>query len=174
MAERRPWRAVYGDLFRFTTTDLRDLHVAIMAAFEQAAVLAPALNLEQVRTAVAGTGWDEPLDDDGLQRALASLTGWGLLEATQDHTARYVTPEEFERRNLQWSLTALGEAAVGGVLNALDALRHAVRSGLAGRTPSPLGGAAGLQLHARRVGAARWSRAAEQRPDRRRSRRAWC
>lgn len=126
MVDRRPWRLVDGDLFRFTTTDLRDLHVAIMAAFEQAAVLAPALNLDQVRAALTDSGWDEPVDDDGLQRALASLTGWGLLEATQDHSARYVTPEEFERKNLQWSLTARGEAAVGGVLHALDALRHAV------------------------------------------------
>lgn len=48
------------------------------------------------------------------------------MEATQDHSARYATPEEFERRNLQWSLTAKGEAAIGGVLYAIEALRHAV------------------------------------------------
>ncbi|MGQ0521116.1 MAG: TIGR02677 family protein [Actinomycetota bacterium] len=126
MAERRPWRVVDADLFRFTTTDLRDLHVAVMAAFEQAAVLAPALNLDQVRAALAATGWDEPTDDQSLQRTLESLTGWGLLDATQDHAARYGTPEEFERRNLQWSLTPRGEAAVSGVLHALDSLRHAV------------------------------------------------
>ncbi|MGI8685188.1 MAG: TIGR02677 family protein [Acidimicrobiales bacterium] len=126
MAERRPWRVVDADLFRFTTTDLRDLHLAVMGAFEQAAVLAPALNLDQVRAALAATGWDEPTDDEALQRALASLTGWGLLDATQDHAARYGTPEEFERKNLQWSLTPRGEAAVGGVLHALDSLRHAV------------------------------------------------
>lgn len=126
MAERRPWRVVDADLFRFTTTDLRDLHMAVMAAFEQAAVLAPALNLDQVRAALAATGWDEPTDDQGLQRTLESLTGWGLLDATQDHAARYGTPEEFERKNLQWSLTPRGEAAVSGVLHALDSLRHAV------------------------------------------------
>ena len=126
MAERRPWRAVDGELFRFTTTDLRDLHMAIMAAFEQAAVLAPALNHDQVRAALVAAGWDEPTGDEALQRALASLTGWGLLDATQDHAARYGTPEEFERKNLQWSLTARGEAAVGGVLHALESLRHAV------------------------------------------------
>jgi hypothetical protein len=124
--ERRPWRVVDAELFRFTTTELHDLHVAVMAAFEQAAVLAPALNLDQVRTALAAGGWDEPTDDDTLQRALASLVGWGLLDATQDHAARYGTPEEFERKNLQWSLTARGEAAVAGVLHALDSLRHAV------------------------------------------------
>lgn len=41
-----------AELFRFTTTELRELHVAVMAAFEQSAVLAPALNLEGVRAAL--------------------------------------------------------------------------------------------------------------------------
>jgi uncharacterized protein (TIGR02677 family) len=97
-----------------------------MTAFEQTAVLAPALNLDQVREAIRRIGWDDPLDDDGLQRALAALVGWRLLEATQDHSARYTTPEEFERKNLQWSLTPRGEAAIAGVLHALESLRHAV------------------------------------------------
>lgn len=122
--ERRPWRAVDADLFRFSTTDLRDLHVAIMVALEQAAVLAPALNIDQIHSAMTVAGWDEPTTDDALHAALRSLTGWGLLEATQDHSARYTTPEEFERRNLQWSLTPRGEAAVTGLLHAVDALRH--------------------------------------------------
>ncbi|HYX45106.1 MAG TPA: TIGR02677 family protein [Acidimicrobiales bacterium] len=126
MGEHRPWRTVDGDLFRFTTTELRELHLAVMAAFEQSAVLAPALNLDQLRTALSGAGWDEPVDDDTLDRALGSLTGWGLLEATQVHAARYATPEEFERKNLQWSLTPRGEAAVTGVLHTLESLRHTV------------------------------------------------
>jgi uncharacterized protein (TIGR02677 family) len=126
MPELRVWRGVDPDLFRFATTDLRDLHLALMAAFEEAAVLAPALNLDATRTALAAAGWDEPLDDDALQRSLTSLVGWGLLEATQDHAAHYATPEEFERKNLQWSLTVRGEAAIGGVLHALESLRHAV------------------------------------------------
>lgn len=124
--ERRLWRSVDADLFRFTTTELHDLHLAVMFAFEQAAVLAPALGLEQIRTALAGVGWDDPVPDEILHRALASLTGWQLLEVTQDHAARYATPEEFERKNLQWSLTQRGEAAVSGVLHALGSLRHAV------------------------------------------------
>jgi uncharacterized protein (TIGR02677 family) len=122
--ESRPWRAVDADLFRFSTTDLREMHVAIMFALEQAAVLAPALNLDEVRTALAAAGWDEPTSDEALQAALRSLTGWRLLEATQDHSARYSTPEEFERKNLQWSLTPRGEAAVSGLLRAVEALRH--------------------------------------------------
>ncbi len=124
--ERRLWRGVDADLFRFTTTELQDLHLAVMFAFEQAAVLAPALGLDQIRTALRGVGWDDPIPDEVLQRALASLTGWQLLEVTQDHAARYATPEEFERKNLQWSLTQRGEAAVSGVLHALNSLHHAV------------------------------------------------
>lgn len=126
MAERRPWRQVDGDLFRFTTTELRELHVAVMSAFHEAAVLAPALNLDQVRGALAAAGWDEPLTDDALQQTLESLVRWRLLDATQDHGAQYATPEEFERKNLQWSLTHRGESAIGGVLHALDSLRRAV------------------------------------------------
>jgi uncharacterized protein (TIGR02677 family) len=123
---KRPWRRVDPDLFRFTTTDLRDLHVAVMAAFEEAAVLATALNLDQVRSAVLALGWDEPLRDETLQSTLTALTGWNLLEATQDHSARYSTPEEFERKNLQWSLTPRGEAAISGLLYTLDSLRAAI------------------------------------------------
>ena len=126
VAETRPWRTVDPELFQFTTTALSSLHVAVMSAFEQSAVLSPALNLDQVRVALVRSGWDEPTDDDALQRTLASLTGWRLLEATQDHSARYSTPEEFERKNLQWSLTQRGEAAIAGVLGAVAALRHAV------------------------------------------------
>jgi uncharacterized protein (TIGR02677 family) len=117
---------VDADLFRFTTTDLQDLHLAIMTAFEEAAVLAPSLGLDEVRSALRRVGWDDPIADEILQRALTSLAGWQLLEVTQDHAARYATPEEFERKNLQWSLTERGEAAVSGVLRAVDALRHAV------------------------------------------------
>lgn len=124
--ERRPWRVVDADLFRFATTDLRSLHVALMTAFEQAAVLAPALNLDQVRAALTSVGWDHPLTDEAVQSALGQLNVWGLLDVTQDHSARYSTPEEFERKNLQWSLTARGDAAIAGLLHALESLRQTV------------------------------------------------
>ena len=113
-------------MFRFTTTDLRELHTAVLAVFDDAAVLQPALRLEQVRGALDQVGWDEPLDDDRLRATLAQLAEWGLLDVTQDHAAQYATPEEFERRNLQWSLTPSGEAAIGGVLFAVAQLRRAV------------------------------------------------
>jgi len=126
MGERRPWRRVDGDLFRFTTSDLREVHVAVMSALDAAAVLSPALDLDEVRAALVAAGWDEPITDEALHRVLDSLVGWRLLEATQDHGARYATPEEFERKNLQWSLTQRGESAIAGVLHTLDSLRHAV------------------------------------------------
>ena len=126
MSQLRPWRAVDPDLFRFTTTELRDLHIGLMSAFDQAAIVAPALNLDQVRGALRTVGWEEWVDDASLQRALAALVGWGLLDATQDHGAVYTTPEEFERKNLQWSLTPRGEAGISGLLHALDSLKHAV------------------------------------------------
>jgi uncharacterized protein (TIGR02677 family) len=126
MSQHRPWRDADPDLFRFTTTELRDLHIALMAGFDQSAILAPALNLDQVRAGLRNVGWDDAVDDEVLTRALSALTGWGLLEATQDHGAFYSTPEEFERKNLQWSLTPRGEAGISGLLHALDSLRHAV------------------------------------------------
>jgi uncharacterized protein (TIGR02677 family) len=122
----RPWRSADPDLFTFTTTGLRELHVAVMAAFDDAAVLSPALNLDRLRAGIAGLGWDEPVTDEALTQALTSLVGWGLLDVSQDHSARYSTPEEFERRNLQWSLTEKGAAAIAGLLYALEELRAAV------------------------------------------------
>lgn len=122
----RPWRRLSPDLFRFTTTDLRELHTATLAVFDDAAVLQPALRLEHVRAALEAGGWDEPIDDDRLRQTLGQLVEWELLDVTQDHAAHYATPEEFERRNLQWSLTPSGEAAIGGVLFAVAQLRRAV------------------------------------------------
>jgi uncharacterized protein (TIGR02677 family) len=126
MHERRVWRGLDADLFRFTTTDGRELHTALMAAFEDSAVAAPALDIDQVRRALTAVGWDAPTDELALDRALRQLTTWGLLEATQNHAASYSSPEDFERKNLQWSLTRRGEAAVGGVLHAFAELRSAI------------------------------------------------
>ena len=120
----RPWRGLSPDLFRFATTELYDLRVAVMCVFDDTAVLQPALGIEGVRSGLAELGWDDPLDAEQLDQALTMLTGWGLLEASQNHAARYATPEEFERKNLQWSLSTQGQAAIGGVLHALDALRQ--------------------------------------------------
>lgn len=125
----RPWRDLDPRLFRFTTdsadaAELRDLYLALMTAFERSAVLAPVLNVEGVRAALTEAHWFDPVTDERLVQALGALVRWGLLDVTQDHSAHYATPEEFERRNLQWSLTPKGEAAIAGVHAALDSLRH--------------------------------------------------
>ena len=91
-----------------------------MSAFEQAAVLQPALRLEQVRARVVAEGWDGALDDAQLDQSLRSLVGWGLLDVTQDHAARYATPEEFvhridgDRGVRAWPTTATAVAKVLG------------------------------------------------------------
>ena len=126
MSSTRPWRGVARELFAFATAERRDLYIAVMAVFEDAAVVRPSMNFDQVAAAVVERGWDEPLDHAELDHALGQLVGWGLLEATQDHAARYATPEEFERRNLNWSLTAQGVAAIAGLMRALEVLRRAV------------------------------------------------
>ena len=122
----RGWRQVPPTMFQFTTTDLAALRIAVLQAFHDAAVHEPTLTRDQVVVGLRDVGWDEPLDDDGLDAALAALVGWQLLEATQDHAARYATPEEFERRNLRWALTPTGQAAIAGVLHSLDVLRRTV------------------------------------------------
>ena len=126
MTEQRQWRHADADLFRFTTTERRDLNIAVMTAFERASTLEPALNLDRVREALEAVGWDGAVDDAALHQVLESLVGWKLLDVSQDHGARYASPEDFERKNLQWALTRRGEAAVGGLLSALESLRLTV------------------------------------------------
>jgi hypothetical protein len=96
MTTTRAWRQLPRDLLRFATTELHELHIAVMCVFEDAAVLQPALTFDDVRTALSAAGWDEPLDDARLRQTLDALKEWRLLDVTQDHTARYATPEEFE------------------------------------------------------------------------------
>lgn len=124
MNTRRPWQGLSPDLFRFATTELHDFRLAIMCVFDETSILQPALTVDLVRAGLVDLGWDDPLNDVQLDQTLSQLTTWGLLESSQNHAARYATPEEFERKNLQWSLTPHGQAAVGGVLHALDALRQ--------------------------------------------------
>ena len=122
----RAWTRLPADLLRFATTERHELYVAVMCVFDDAAVLRPALTFDQVRAGLVAIGWDHPLDESHLQQTLEALTKWGLLDVTQNHAARYATPEEFERKNLMWSLTAHGQAAISGVLHTLDVLAQTV------------------------------------------------
>ncbi len=51
-----------------TVADVRELHNALVAAFEETAVRVPALNFDPVRSALTGVGWDEART--GRRRAL--------------------------------------------------------------------------------------------------------
>ncbi|SDH11002.1 TIGR02677 family protein [Pseudonocardia oroxyli] len=114
------------DLFRFTHGDRADLYSAVLQAFGEANDrLETSLKPEQVRERLRGVGWFAALEDDDLVDALASLRRWQLVEATQDHAGDYRTAEEYEQRNVSYTLTRRGEAALAGVEHALEVLSSA-------------------------------------------------
>ncbi|MBA9005013.1 TIGR02677 family protein [Thermomonospora cellulosilytica] len=111
------------DMFRFSTTENADLHSATLHAFGEANErLETALTFDQVRERLRTVGYHAPLGDGELNRALEQLVTWGLLDAVQNHAGSYATAEEYERKNLQYSLTRRGEAAFAGVQHALAVL----------------------------------------------------
>lgn len=110
-------------MFRFTTGDRADLYTAILTAFGAANErLETALVLDDVRGRLRTVGWLDAMSDEDLYEALKALRGWGLLDVVQNHAENYRTAEEYERRNLQYSLTRRGEAAFAGVQHALAVL----------------------------------------------------
>nr|WP_244900267.1 TIGR02677 family protein [Streptomyces nanshensis] len=110
-------------MFRFTTGDRADLYGAILHAFGAANErLETALGLDEVRGRLRTVGWLNAIADDDLHDALKKLKSWGLLDVIQNHAENYRTAEEYERRNLQYSLTRRGEAAFAGVQHALSVL----------------------------------------------------
>lgn len=112
-----------AEMFQFTTTERSDLHTAVMYAFGDANErLETFLTFDQVRERLRAIGWYAPLDDAGLNRTLGQLVQWKLLDVVQNHAGAYATAEEYERKNLQYSLTRRGEAAFAGVQHALTVL----------------------------------------------------
>lgn len=110
-------------MFRFTTGDRADLYGAILRAFGAANErLETALGLDDVRARLRTVGWLDAIEDEELQDALRQLKQWELLDVVQNHAENYRTAEEYERRNLQYSLTRRGEAAYAGVEHALAVL----------------------------------------------------
>ncbi len=107
----------------FTTTGLADLHTATMQAFGAAHErFETALTFDEIRPHLRAIGWHAPVSDDELASTLKSLVKWGLLDVVQNHAANYATAEEYERKNLRYSLTKRGEAAFEGVQRALAVL----------------------------------------------------
>jgi uncharacterized protein (TIGR02677 family) len=111
------------EMFRFTQGDRAGLYVAILRAFSEANErLETALSIDDVRARLRSVGWLDALTDDELADALESLAGWALVDKIQNHSEDYRTAAEYERRNLQYSLTKRGEAAFGGVVHAVAML----------------------------------------------------
>lgn len=111
------------EMFRFTSGERAELYTAILHAFGEANErLETALGLDDVRARLRSVGWLDPLDDGDLGEALGRLRDWGLLDVTQNHAENYRTADEYERRNLQYSLTRRGEAALAGVVHAMGVL----------------------------------------------------
>jgi uncharacterized protein (TIGR02677 family) len=110
-------------MFRFTIGDRAPLYGAILRAFGEANErLVTALSLDEVRERLRGEGWFDALPDGDLVAVLGQLRDWQLLDAVQNHAGNYRTAQEYERRNLQYSLTRRGEAAFAGVQHALSVL----------------------------------------------------
>jgi len=111
------WR-VPLELFRFATTD--ELYLAVMQVFGEANDrLVTALTLDEVLSGLRDTGWYDQAPDQRVEDVLAKLAEWRMIDRVQNHGAHYATAAEYERKNLQYSLTRRGEAAIEGVAHTL-------------------------------------------------------
>jgi uncharacterized protein (TIGR02677 family) len=111
------------EMFRFTHGDRAGLYVSVLHAFAEANErLETALGIDDVRARLRSVGWLEALPDDDLAAALDQLRMWRLVDVIQNHSENYRTAAEYERRNLQYSLTRHGEAAFAGVVHAMGML----------------------------------------------------
>ncbi|MFF9351260.1 TIGR02677 family protein [Streptomyces sp. NPDC014734] len=116
-------RRVPPEMFRFTTGEKSDLNGAVLEAFGVAGEhLETTLGLDGVRERLRGVGWIADVDDEELHDTLKRLVGWELLDVVHNHAENYRTAEEYERRNLHYSLTRRGEAALAGLRHALEVL----------------------------------------------------
>ncbi|MFB4274287.1 TIGR02677 family protein [Nonomuraea sp. MTCD27] len=114
------------EMFRFTTTERADLHTAVLYAFGEANErLETALTVDEVRERLRAVGWYAPVGEQDLAGTLKQLAGWGLLDVIFNHAGSFATAEEYERKNLQYSLTRRGEAAFAGVQHAMAMLASA-------------------------------------------------
>ena len=117
----KSFRRLPLDMFQFATND--ELYLAVMQVFGEANErLVTALTFDEVLAGLPAVGWHDPVADEKLERSLSQLYTWQLLDRTHNHGAHYATADEYERKNLQWSLTKRGEAAFAGVEHALHLL----------------------------------------------------
>lgn len=128
------------DMFRFTFGDRSEIYTAVLHVFGEANErLETALGLAEVGERMQQLGWVGALPEADLFDVLKQLKEWHLLDITQNHTGTYRTADEYERRNLLYSLTRNGEAAISGlehaaaILASTGALQTAVLDAIADR-----------------------------------------
>jgi uncharacterized protein (TIGR02677 family) len=112
MNRQEKWRATPKSIFQVATTDNRDLHLAVLSLFADRELTDPALTLEDLLSGLPRSAPDLEADEAAVRRSLDQLVEWELLDESRNESATYRTPQEFQRRNLQWSLTAHGQTAV--------------------------------------------------------------
>nr|WP_211222387.1 TIGR02677 family protein [Actinokineospora enzanensis] len=111
------------EMFRFATGESADFHTAVLSVFAEAAErLETALGLDDVLARLGSVGWLGTPGEDALIAALTRLRELRLVDVVQNHAENYRTAREYERRNLQYSLTKRGEAAFAGVVRAMEVL----------------------------------------------------
>ncbi|MBV7705455.1 TIGR02677 family protein [Nocardia nova] len=111
------------EMFRFTGAERSGLYTAVLHAFGEANEhLETALSLDNLRSRLPSVGRLEPVADDELAEVLDQLRAWNLVDVIQNHSENYRTAIDYERRNLLYSLTKMGEAAFAGVVHALTVL----------------------------------------------------
>ncbi|WP_104476761.1 TIGR02677 family protein [Actinokineospora auranticolor] len=110
-------------MFRFTTGESAEFHTAVLTVFADATErMETALGLDDVLGGLRSVGWLGEPTEDALAAALDQLRAWQLVDVVQNHTENYRTAREYERRNLQYSLTKRGEAAFAGAVRAMEVL----------------------------------------------------
>lgn len=117
------WVRVPHGVFGPLTAENRDDYMAVLLCFE--ADFDPALNLEMLSNRVSGTAPALANSDEVLERALAQLCDWKLLEESRDDSVVYSDPTEFRRRHARWSLTAAGQATIAALHAAYERLAAA-------------------------------------------------
>lgn len=128
------------DMFRFTFGERSEIYTAVLHVFGEANErLETALGLAELGERMQQLGWVGSLSEVELFELLKQLKDWRLLDITQNHAGSYRTADEYERRNLLYSLTRHGEAALAGlehaaaVLASTGALQTAVLDAIADR-----------------------------------------
>ncbi len=120
VSDDQVYRLVPPDMFAYTVTERADINTAIMHVFGLANErLATSLTFDEVLAELKEVGWYEAVPDQDLTDRLNRLVTYGLLDRSQNHGVQYASAAEYERRNLQYSLSRKGEAAFAGVQHAL-------------------------------------------------------